>query len=640
MQDKTNNKNNHDDDAGQAAIEEKVRIMLDPEVEEPPKNDLDKAPKSSDKEVRSESPDLSEEEFDTKEEIDQNEITDIGTDAAVDDIIQKEGDKILESEDNKLAEAFSPDKHQSIWQKCKNFIVEWWKDPKKRKYTLFGVLIIAAACLIIPSSRYFVLNTAGVRSSLSVTIIDSSTNQPLKNAAVKLQNWESITDNKGVAKFSNLKLGRSLLIVEKRAFAPSERTITVGWGSNPIGEVSIVPSGSQYSFVITDYLSGKPVNEVEASSGEFDALSNSEGRLKLTVDKSVSEQKTLQVKIISEGYREEMVELNLDNSDETKVELVPDKSHIFITKRSGKYDVYKIDADGKNEEILLAGTGFERDDMALAVHPSKNLAALVSTRENVRNADKFLLSTLTLIDHESGKVSKISQSERIQIVGWSNKRLVYVRIVSGASAADPKRHRLMSYDFDSEQSSELASANYFNDVFALNSIIYFAPSSAYSTTPTNLYKINADGTNQQTVFTGEVWNTFRTGYDKLVLSTSEDWYEYSIIDNKSTKLSGQPAVLDAKIFVDGPDHKKSLWVDSRDGKGVLLVYDIESKSSKVVYEKSGLTNPVTWLNKSSLVFRVVTSSESADYVMSVEGGEPKKLRDVTNTSGLDRWYYY
>lgn len=52
--------------------------------------------------------------------------------------------------------------------------------------------------------------------------------------------------------------------------------------------------------------------------------------------------------------------------------MAPSRKHVFISKRSGTYDVYKVDVDGKNEEKVLSGTGSERPDaIALSIHPTK-----------------------------------------------------------------------------------------------------------------------------------------------------------------------------------------------------------------------------------------------------------------------------
>lgn len=643
-----------EDKAFQEAIEEKVRLMMDPKID-------DRRPKPQTIEPEAIEP--------------ETKTAPVVAGSAVDSTAEYSGDIPVNSEeatidgddqDEKLEEPQSDDANEDSTEpndaqpepeaeakpapaspnqtpkSSKNvgdIIKKWWANPHARKATIFVALVLLISSVVVPGSRYFLLNTAGVRSSASLVVLDDSTQQPLKNVVVTVGQQTGTTDDEGEVRLSNLRLGANNVVLEKRAFAKVERKIIIGWGSNPLGNFKLSPVGSQYSFMISDYLSGKPIDKAEALVGDFSAFSDEKGRLKLTLEPSEGLNE-VEVTIKADQYREEKVILSLDSKNEVALAMVPSRSHVFVSKRSGKYDVYKIDADGKNETLLFKGTGTERNDLVLAHNPSKEYAALVSTRENVRNKDGFLLSTLTVINTKDASTVKVAQSERVQVVDWTEDRLVYVQIASGASASDPKRHRLMSYSLEKGESKELAASNYFNDVLAINGFIYFAPSSAYTSEKTSFYKISADGSGKQTVYAQEVWNAFRTEYDKLVITAGQDWYEYRISDSKVMRLNGEPGSLKSNIYVDSPDHQQSSWVDQRDGKGVLLAYDNSKKEDRQIIEKSGLSNPIRWLSNSAVVFRVSTSQETADYVISLDGGEARKLRDVTNTSGIDQWYYY
>jgi hypothetical protein len=106
------------------------------------------------------------------------------------------------------------------------------------------------------------------------------------------------------------------------------------------------------------------------------------------------------------------------------------------------------------------------------------------------------------------------------------------------------------------------------------------------------------------------------------------------------QLNGSPPTLKSRIYTSGPDGKKAAWTDIRDGKGVLIIYDTETGKDKVIQRQSGLVNPVVWIDDDHIVYRVATGSETADYVVNVNGGDPKKIIDVTNTIGLDSFYFY
>lgn len=564
-------------------------------------------------------------------------IEDEQTEKAVEEIVAKEGDDLLAAEDKERTAAFVPPKKPTFGQKFKHAIGSWWRNPRARWLTLTGLFIAFVIAFIVPTSRYLMLNMASVRGSLSIQVLDNSTQQPLKNVKVSLGSVSGLTGADGRVRLSKVKLGPANLSIEKRAFAPANRKVTVGWGSNPLDEMSLTPTGAQYDFLVVDYLSGKSVEGVEASSGESSAISDKNGKIKLTLDQPSDE---FEVTLNGEHLRQEKLKLNANTKATHPVKVVPSRKAVYISKRSGKFDIYKIDIDGKNEEKVLAGTGAERDDMTLLSHPSDEIVALISTRDNKRNKDGFLLSTLTIIDLSDNSINSVALSEQIRALDWIGNRLVYIQITEGASAGNPKRQRLLSNDYKTEDNKELATSNYFNDVTVIGTKVYFAPSSAYQANSGGLYKIDADGNNKQTIISQEIWNLFRTSYDHMALSADKQWFDYRLGDKAPTKLSGAPANLKSRVYVDTADGKKTLWTDNRDGKGVLLGYEPTTQTEKVLRIQSGLKNPVRWLNDNVVVYRISTEQETADYALSLNGGEPKKIRDVTATGGVDSWYYY
>lgn len=557
---------------------------------------------------------------------------------AVEDIIRKDSDELLRVEDEKLSAAFTPPEKQALLQRLKTAVAEVWQNSKKRRVLIGSFTIAVAVVGAVPVSRYFVLNTLGVRASASVRVLDESTLQPLRNVTVSLHDSSVRTDENGYARLERIKLGATQLKIERRAFAPVERKMIVGWGSNPLGDERLRPTGTQYAFKVTDYLSGQPVIKAEAISDDASAFADEHGKILLTLEDPADE---IEISITSEGRREEVFTMSGDTKGERNVQMVPARKHAYISRREGRFDVYAAYADAKDETLILKGTGNEREDMVLTPHPSESVVALVSTREGTRNVDGYLLSTLDIIDLDSKEVESVQSSERIQPIGWFDDRLAYVQIVSGASAGNPKRSRLMAYHHKDDTNNELAAANYFNDVLAIEDRIYYAPSGAYqSGDRISLQSIKADGSDRKEVLSKEVWNMFRTSYEHIALAAPNEWYDYGIHSDRATKLSGEPANLTSRSYVNSPDGKKSIWIDSRDGKGVLIVYDIESGENESLRTQSGLKMPMRWLDDTTIVYRVKTETESADYVLSLDGGDPKKIADVTNTDGIDRWYYY
>lgn len=568
-------------------------------------------------------------------------VDDPQTEQAVDDIVEKESDRMLAIEDAKadlLAEG-TAEIDRGFFSRLKTGLSNFWSNPKAR-FSVIAILILAiTAILIVPSSRYLVLNSVGVRASTSMRIIDEKTNQPLKNVEVSLQGKSVKTDKEGKAKLEKIKLGKTKLSVKKPAFAEIDQNVVIGWGSNPKGDVGLTAVGSRYTLSIKDFVSDKPIFKAEVSSGEASASSDENGEAVLVIEDP--DEANVEVFISGENYRTESLSLEVGDKNVHEVKLVSAKKHAFVSKRSGKYDLYKIDVDGKNEEKVVSGTGSESADKSVILpNPKSNVVAYVSNRAEQRNKDGFGLSNLMLVNLDDNQAETIDYSERIQLIEFTATKLAYVKIAEGESAESPSRHRLITYDLSSQTKKEITSTNYFNDVLVAQGSIYYAPAAYQVNGPLGLFKAPIDSGNKVSIFGQEVWNLFRVSYDKLNIAAGQDWYEYDLSSGQFNSMQIAPEGLKSRIYVDAPSVKKSAWVDERDGKGVLLIYDVDKKEDQNLKTQSGLKNPISWLDNDHMVYRVATGSETADYVISLSGGEAKKIIDVTNTPGLDRWYYY
>ncbi len=560
-----------------------------------------------------------------------DELANPETDKAVEEIAAAESDEVLEIEDAVKEAQDNPEEKQSFRKRLIGFL--------KKPIVHWMIIIIfiggLLSAIIVPDVRYIVLNTVGVRSSSSLTVLDASTRQPLKNVTVQLGTDQASTDAQGIVRLQKVKLGKQSLVVEKRGFAPIAKTITIGWGSNPLGDMELTPTGTPYRFVITDYLSGKPLAKAELTSGEANTLSDAKGHARLTIGEPSEDD--MKITVTLPGFRTDTLTITADTKDEVAVRLVPARKHLFMSKRSGKLDLYSIYADGKQEKLVLAGSGSERQsDIVLVPHPTDGVAAYVSTRGNQANDEGLLLSNLILVDSDSGETVNIIASEQITILGWSGSRLIYLQRALDANDQSSQRYTLASYDYKTAENKQLAHANYFNSAVLFGGQVYYAPNSGVGkeSAAAKFYRVNVDGTNNQAMLDQEVWQIIRVGYEELALSVQQQWFTYLKGAQAPAKRSAAPANPQARTYIDDPNGKQSAWVDIRDGKGVLLVYNLGTKTDKVLAEASGLTYPVRWLNATTLVYRVNSATETADYAVSTEGGIPIKLTDVTSSQGL------
>lgn len=564
------------------------------------------------------------------------------TSEAVDEIISSESDRILAIEDAKaemLSEGTAEIDEGGAFSKFVGAIRRFFGSKPFKIFFTIALIVGLAAALIYPDSRYFILNKAGVRASTSLKIVDEQTSQPLKDAAVTIGSVSSVSDENGNVTLNEVFLGKQEMTVTKPAFADVSKEVTIGWGSNPQDELGLVATGTRYTFKVTDFLSGKPIGSAEAVSGEASAKANESGEIVLVVSEDKKE--TIKAEISAEGYRTEEISLRIGDESVKELVLVPGRKHAFVSNRSGSFDLYKVDVDGKNEEKILDGTGNEREDeISILAHPSLDVVAFVSIRSDERTADGEPISTLNIVDLITNNAEEVVDSERIQLVDFIDNKLVYIKIQPDAGLENKRRHRLVSYDLETKTEQELASTNYFNDVLAVNGAIYYSPAEYKANGPIGFYRIYPDGSGKVTILAEEAWNLFRVEYDKINMAISEEWYQYNVDTTQLDKLNGSPPNLKSRIYTSSPNGKKAGWTDTRDGKGVLLTYNIETGEDKVIHRQSGLSNPVVWISDKHIVYRVATGSETADYVVSIDGGEPKKIVDVTNTVSLDNFYFY
>lgn len=556
------------------------------------------------------------------------------TEKAVDDIVAKESDDLLDLE--VVAPTSEPQPvRRGFWKKAGHFFAAWWRNKWARWITIAIVAAAIGTIATIPNMRYAVLNTVGVRSSASVVVLDNATQLPLKNVTVTLNNRKVPTDINGVAKFAGLKLGPYQLDIRRIAFAPYSQKVNVGWGSNPLGTYNLQAVGTQYTIMVTDYLSGQPLEGAEAESDQGNALSDKAGKIVLTVEDT--EVTSLTVKIHASGYRAESAILDAASALTSQQSLVPDQKAVFVSKQSGKYDVYAMDLDGKNVKVLLPGTGTEGDSMGLVTSPDNKQAALISQREGVRDADGYLLYSLTFINIASGVSTVVDRAQQIQPIDWIGTRFIYRTAVAGASAANAQRNRLISYDFGSNARVQLATANQFNLVMSVKGLIYFAASSTDPRATLGLFRIKPDGLARERLSDQEIWTGLRSSYNNLVLQTPNGWYTH-VVGSKELVKTSVPASFNTYTFAANQAGDSDLWVDTRDGKGALMMQNTGNGQNVILTSQGGLTYPVRWAGENAIIFRVATSAETADYAISPNGGTPRKLTDVTPTYGFAQVY--
>ncbi len=543
-------------------------------------------------------------------------------DAVVEQIQHSEADTVLAATE-KAAVVMKP----SLLEKAKNAWHKWWDNPWKRYGTLGLLLVIVLLCMFVQNLRALALNTVGVRSSLQVNVFDGATNLPLQNAIVTAGSATGKTNTEGKVRLKGVKLGKQEVVIHKSAFASTKKQVVFGARIVNLGDITLRPVGTRLTYVFTDYLSGKPIADVEVSSGESVTKSQKTGTAILTVPAQVEAET---VRVMKKGYRTEEIKRPQNAKATIAQKLVPATQAVYISKASGKYDVYKTYIDGAGKGVLLPGTGLENQSIMVLPSPDGAKVAVASTRDEKRNSAGYLLTALTLVDVATGEQTNLEYAESINLVGWRDQTLVYLQTVAGASAANPSRQKIIAYDLANNKRYQLAAANYFTGQELVGDTLYYLVSATDPSTQEAFSRIKLDGSNKKALFTGNVWSFLRTGYTTIKLQTPEKWYEYTI--GAAAPTETKPSEYsEFRRYVDAPDVKTSVWVDMRDQKGVLVKRMIAAGTETDLTTQKNMLAPLYWLNNTTVVYRVSGAAEVADYVVNIDGGQPKKIADVSLT---------
>lgn len=566
-----------------------------------------------------------------KASFDKNEKEDVGhvaivaatddadEDTAVDEIMKQESDELLKTHDTQDQLEESPTKTPKRHRLRRAILII---------FTLFFIGL--AAAMVFPTSRYFVLNTAGVRSRASVLVLDNETRLPIKNVTVRLGDQVVKTESNGIASISGLKLGLATLQIERVAYESIKQDVTVGWGSNPLGEFHIKATGVQYEIIVKDYISGQKIPGIEARSGEAIATTDNKGVVALTLDKADGK---IPLTVSADGYRTEQLEFSADQKGAIIAVLVPQARAIFAVHQESRYDVVSMHIDGKNRSTLLEGTGSESANTSILQDSEAARVAVVSHRDNRRGAQGQVVNTLTIIDMQSGNTTVVARAEHFQLIDWIGSTLVFQESNTTGNADDPARYKVQSYDAATAKQTELARANQFNAVQSMKGAIYFAPASTDQKDDNYFYRVNPNGTGRQTVMSQAVWSAVRTRYDTLALQTPGGWFSYTV--GSTVTQSTMPASLVNKYFAEGPN-QQSIWSEVTGGRGRIVLHDNLSGKDTPVASHPGLSYPIRWLGKHAAVVRVTQGNEVSDYAVSLADGSLKKITNVANTFGAVR----
>lgn len=543
-----------------------------------------------------------------------------------------ETEKVAEEKRNELVAARSiPVNHvdpepvvmkQNVWQRFQTAAFGWWGTPWKRYGLLFLLLLIIGLLLFVPHLRALSLNAVGYRSGLIIHTVDHTTAVPISGVTIKIGNTTGKTDENGMLRVKGLPLGDTQVTISKPAYATIKKPVEIGVRVADLGDVDLTLTGQRYVYEMKDYVTEKPIKGVSLQVGETTAVSNKEGKATLALIPPDDE--PLSLMATAKGYRTETVVVPPSATNVVVIKLVPEVKEVYVSKQSGRYDVYKVDLDGKNSEVLLEGTGLETPQIALQMSPDGKQVAVVSTRDDKKSTEGYLLSALTIVDVASGDAKVVEHAEAISLVGWKASAIIFKETVAGASASNTSRQKIMLYDTDKDKRLQLAAANSIIGQWIGAEKLYYAASGSGADTTDGFMQIGFDGAGQEQLSSEDIWEVQQTGASEFKLKTATKW----LLFKKGSDAVGEttPPAAALTTYVESPSGTQAAQLEKTGSVTTLRIIDAADKVTTV---ETGLSvhSVVRWASESSLVFRTVSGSDAAEYVVGASGGQPKKITD-------------
>ncbi len=482
------------------------------------------------------------------------------------------------------------------------------------------------------------MNLSGVRVTASIRVIDDKTGLPLEGIPVILGGKKELTDERGDAAFGGLKQGGTRLVIEKRGYTKVDRALTLGWGTNPLSQISLNSTGSRIVFSVKNWLSKLPIEGAKATFEDIKSQSDEKGILEIALPTDVKF--PLKVKIESPGYTSQELEVKVEDQ-KLEANLVNSGKHSFVSNRLGYDSVYVVSYDGKNEELAFEGKAGGGPVTFATVSPESDFLIVSTKVDNVKNKDGYVLSRLYKVNLSSKEKTQLDEAEEFGNIGWSGSKFVYSKTISGPSAGYPERNQLIYYDVVQESSKRIASNNSITEAFIYRKSVVFASNNYYvSANRKNLVQRSTlDGAVPAKFIDLDVTQLKRLSYDNWLVATYKNQnYE---IEHKEVSANQTPAGLTSTSrtmttsgqfnnFVDSSDGLVSAWLENVDGKINLKLLNIDNSKTESLGEiKRG--SSLKTVSSSVITYYTKSQQESADYVV-VVGSDGKaysqKISDV------------
>ena len=491
-----------------------------------------------------------------------------------------------------------------------------------------------------------------MRTTLRIQAIEERTDETanytqLKNFDITVDGQKYNSGDSAVIEIKDLSYGLKKIELSKSGYASVARDTNLDLdpffgvlGENQVIEdarllsVEVEATGISVSFMAKDWLSGLPLNSGQFVFGDK-SVTPKDGVVKLVVPPTEAKIIQLQAKF-GGAYIDKTIDVDIANQfiQIQTFTFTPAGKHYFVSKRTGVFTVYSSNVDGSELQEVVNGTQQETNSLAFVMSPSGKFAVMASSRDGTRDAKGRVLQKLYIVNVDTRKLEVVDSANSFQFHDWSGDKLAYSGVTLGEGAEQSTK--LKSVDGIKKAIYDLgpASTNTITNVHvARDEVIYIRDESCVVFPTCDQNSVNVvgiNGGNFKELAKGKVKDMTSLEPTRFVYKANDKWFETNIATDQTKEIS-EPNTSTQRTYIStlSPGAGQLMMVDFIDGKNTLIVKS--ATTEKQLHAAAGLGGPMRWLSSDVITFRVANPTETADYAISLNGGLPQKISDVTAT---------
>ncbi len=541
-----------------------------------------------------------------QQQITKDTLEDSATENAIDDIVSKESDEVLEVEDQtSQVEDQQLPKNRRLVRIIKN------------KWFIIGLVIVLLLVVFgLPYSRYKILGLF-LKSNYQIELTDSITNHPISGAKVSIDGVNIKSNANGVANF-RLPLGEYKLSVSKQFYNTYSNNILFGLSSSKKLNLRLNAYGRQFSFKILNSISNQPLAGVQVSYNGITSLSNASGIAYMVLPARAT---TYNLVLSANGYNTQNDTIKFNGQVLTNTfSLTPSGKVYFLSQSQGVINVVSANLDGTNQQIIVPGTSSEQPaNTFLMASPDWKYLILEANMKGT-GPGLYVINTATKQINEFD-----SSNSSFSLIGWSNSdQFLYDELSNTGNYSSTGNEQIKSYDAASQSLNVLdqdqvvsSSGGYAYQSFAgfnliNNNLVYsvtWNSSTQYNLNgqTNSIRQISANGSNKKDILSlnasNQIINLINRVQPNLMYidvynnKTSSNTYYTYINGNVSPDGSLNSTVVyqPSPIYLFSPSGSNAIWTSQQNNQPVVFSSDLNYSNPKQLSIPVGYSAN-SWLN--------------------------------------------